>query len=129
MSRRWILALMVVVVAVVVTVFVLDLRHDRRLLLEGFVEERLAATKELAAELGARLGAVRKDVLFFKYLAEHSALADASPEVFRSQVGERFRRELLAMIEVVPHYKEMQIVGPNGGVALAVRDRRWVPGP
>jgi signal transduction histidine kinase len=129
MTRKWIFALMVAVVAVVVAVFVLDLRHDRRLVFEGFVEERLAATKELASEVGARFAAVRKDVLFFKYLAENSALAEATSEVFHSQVGSRFQRELRAMLEVVPHYKEMEIIGPNGGVALSAREPRWNPGP
>lgn len=128
MTRRWIFVLMIAVVAVVVAIFVVDARHDRKLVFDGFIEERLASTKELAAELGGRFASVRKDVLFFRYLVENSALAEATAAAFHSEAGARFQRELRALLAVVPHYKEMHLVGPDGGVALRAREENWKPG-
>jgi signal transduction histidine kinase len=128
MKRGWIFALMLGVVGVVVTIFVIDVRHDRKLLFDGFVEERLASTKELAAEMAARFSAVRKDVLFFKYLVEHSPAAQASVETFDTEVRRRLQRELQAILDVVGPYKEMHLVGPDGAVALSARESNWSAG-
>jgi signal transduction histidine kinase len=128
MKRSWIFALMVVVVGLVVAIFVIDARHDSKLLFEGFVEERLASTKELATDLAARLASIRKDVLFFRYLVEKSRVAVATTAGFSGEVGRRFQGELEALLAVVPHYKEMHFVGPDGAIVLSARERAWEPG-
>jgi signal transduction histidine kinase len=119
---------MVAVVALVVTIFMIDAGHDRKLVFDSFVEERLGSTAELAGDLAARLAAVRKDVLFFKYLVQKSALPEVTPAYFRTEEGRRFRREVASLLNAIPHYKEMRLVAPDGSTALRVGIRGWDPG-
>lgn len=129
MSRRSILGLMVAVVGVVVAIFVLDARHDRKLVFDAFMEERLAATKELAAQLEARFMSIRQDVLLFRSFLENSRLAGETPAQIHGEARGRFEAVMRTLLERVPHYKEMRLVAHDGVAALKVAEPGWRAGP
>ena len=120
---------MVAVVGVVVTIFVLDARHDRKLVFDAFMEERLAATKELAAQLEARFSSIRQDVLLFRSFLENSRLAGETPAQIHGEAQGRFETVMRTLLQRVPHYKEMRLVAHDGVAALKVAEPGWSAGP